>query len=111
MSRDIKFRAWRSYGKAGWLFKDKHYYELPYRTSWFGVKLMQYTGLKDKNGLGIYEGDILRTHFRERHLHSKTVEVTWNELDACFDPPVGTGVNHEVVGNIHENPELLEDKK
>ena len=75
--------------------------------------LMQYTGLKDKNGKEIYEGDIL-----QRNNGSKYVVVFEN---GCFKlKPIGKHseistiayAKHEplkIIGNIYENPELLEE--
>lgn len=71
------------------------------------VKLMQYTGMKDKNGLEIYEGDIVETP------SSKTKYLV-DYAEGCF---VGRIKYREyttlykalrVIGNIYENPELLE---
>lgn len=79
----------------------------------------QYTGLKDKNGKEIYEGDIVRYG---RHLsgiippESLTAVVKWwsgeEEYYPCctssgFSLPFSED-GYEVIGNIHENPELLE---
>lgn len=71
------------------------------------VKLMQSTGLKDISGSEIYEGDILKTSI-------KNLVVEWVPKGACW----GIGCHYlfhyyetsEVIGNIYENPELLEDK-
>lgn len=58
----------------------------------------QFIGLKDKNGKEIYEGDIMVTH-----TGWKTV-VRWDEENLCY---CGFMLIWEVIGNIHENPELL----
>ena len=78
----------------------------------------QYTGLKDRNGQEIYEGDILRD--QESYDEIYYYKVIWHEANACFyfkdcfgDYECFQGedlyLNQiEVIGNIYENPELPE---
>lgn len=72
-------------------------------------ELMQYTGLKDKNGKEIYEGDIIAFPTY------KTV-IEWSDKHAAYKPwceymeghdNIEEGEPIEVIGNIYENPELL----
>ncbi len=113
--REIRFRAWDSVNKEtnppeelihlkGDITKD-----LEDTNSC--LVLMQFTGLKDKNGKEIYEGDIVKDQFGIKY------EVVFNKC--CFygkaDPWNGEediDLAHketeiEVIGNIHENPELI----
>jgi uncharacterized phage protein (TIGR01671 family) len=85
------------------------------------VELMQFTGLKDKNGKEIYEGDIIK--WRKHPRKAEVGGVVWNEDSASFcikdqdDLEKARGFwrpisfhamnSLEVLGNVHENPELL----
>lgn len=108
--RDIKFRAWDSvisnmahfdiYNAAGRVLPE--------------FPLMQFTGLTDKNGVDIYESDLLSNG------SGRICEAKWHPVAGCWDaePVVCAGDSGgfkcnlwggwvEVIGNIHENPDLL----
>lgn len=85
--------------------------------------LMQYTGLKDKNGVEIFEGDIVKScrlvngHIYEYVGQVKFVDFSWNIVDKkyTYDPFYNYTDGYpdeiweiEVIGNIYENPDLLE---
>lgn len=79
-------------------------------------EIMQFTGLKDKSGKEIYEGDIFKVEGFERPRIIK-----WNEKLARFDLynvwgdrliDLSAEIEHyEIIGNIYQNPELLETEK
>ncbi len=132
--REIRFRVWGKYRKndpdrmhydtygdlliiagggtpiANNSFGDGYYGNCGDRDYFMdGYVILQYTGVKDKNGVEIYEGDVIKCE-------QLVMEVKWDEFELAV-VPVADGAkvmcwavarNAEVIGNIFENPELIE---
>lgn len=128
MQDRFRFRAWE-------INKEKYHYDVQ---DWYEFFVIDYpdkyiteqcTSLKDKNGKLIYEGDIVEFYSMSlldalggRHMERKVGRVVWNNEYLKVDVIVGnetipdlcvkTDDGHFVIiGNIHENPELLEGVK
>jgi uncharacterized phage protein (TIGR01671 family) len=115
--REIKFRQWSSDRFHYWgCNADNFTGPLSNRLD---IPSEQFTGLHDKNGKEIYEGDIIRS----KNHHPEKMEIRFIEGGFCAwwgsdDYPIdiyhfynSKGCCFEVIGNIHENPELLEVTK
>jgi len=111
--REIKFRAWDGNEMlSDWLVltKETTGEVSTSRLSKRGIEIMQYTGLKDRNGKEIYEGDIVKS---ESYF---TSVVEFEDGSFMLKSTAQTSdlakwkVSHfelEVIGNIYENPDLL----
>ncbi len=120
MTREIKFRAW---GKTDNRIKDwKQILKCGFENILINdsfYELMQFTGLKDKNGKEIFEGDIVEFRYWEEGERLQDIMVVEFE-DGSFNAWNKKGLNIgdfkneianeriEVIGNKFENPELLD---
>lgn len=120
MNRPIKFRAWDE--------DTKTMFEPPEITHWrldeaFGMTtnrktkgwiFLQFTGLLDKNGKEIYEGDVLQ----DVNVPTWKYQVLWGKYGWIMQMSTGRQTHmmryhedqkyeYEIIGNIYENPELL----
>ena len=117
--RPIKFRAWDKENEVmvypkGILFDGRVVnFSCGILEPFEGCELMQFTGLKDKNGKEIYEGDIVNLTHMVYAGYGNVDEVTEAVvIEDITKLPFGPStITCEVIGNIYENPELLEGEK
>mgnify|MGYP000410115513 CR=1 FL=1 len=82
------------------------------------IKLMQSTGLRDKNGKEVFVGDIIkctRGCLHEVYIEKEYGGTYFGGMPAVYLKDLGEGYawteHEEIIGNVYENPELLEDKE
>lgn len=131
--REIKFRAWDKYenkmrqvstidftNEDLWLIVENNRIM---SANLFEVELMRYTGIKDKNGVEVYEGDIIKyssnviNKFYAVNEILREVEFKYGMygikgFEGGTHIPFGNILKcqYEVIGNIYENPNLLEEE-
>ena len=123
--REIKFRAWIkevdeireveyiNFWEKKISYPHKFCKEYYLNADFDEIEIMEYTGLKDKNGKEIYEGDIVIHHSKMHKIIFNAEEARFVLRDDEFELEIPFTNNNskrmEIVGNIYENPELIED--
>ena len=122
MNREIKFRAWDNVNNQMLDVQELNFEDCFYggyttvRTTMYSdyfdireMPIMQYTGLHDKNGKEIYEGDILKGTFYGLPMpeYDYVFQIYWDEKEKGFMASYFEPSECEVIGNIYDNPELL----
>ena len=123
--REFKFRAWHHGGGDPRVEPYMTCISFSLECFWrnieqddLSVEVMQFTGLTDKNGVEIYEGDVCVNE------NGRIAECKYHKPSACFDfislNDAGDSYGYSpqmwkyklaIIGNIYENPELLKDNE
>jgi uncharacterized phage protein (TIGR01671 family) len=118
--REIKFRAWDDEEKF-MIDAEDFYFDSDepladlFSSAKYRYVLMQYVGIKDKNGKEIYEHDIVKTpagYWGDNVIKANIGTIEYLDVEFivnCAIPEYCQFNEFEVIGNIYENPELLEN--
>ena len=123
--REIKFRAWdKRQGQMSGAFtitdltQYEHIFEVKFKhlAQWKDLTWLEYTGLKDKNGKGIFESDIVKTDWGTGkiiyegdsfNIYLGTARTLPDNTCRNFIEYKDNWQSWEVIGNIYENKELV----
>jgi uncharacterized phage protein (TIGR01671 family) len=117
--RDIEYRAWNFYDKKMYSWEEISSAKQSHTFLWISCQkdekdniLMQYTGLKDKNDKEIYEGDVYTQG--DDNIKYKVIFDEGGFIGNQIGNQSLASLTHwgnviEIIGNVYENPELLED--
>lgn len=97
--RQLEFRAWHIAANE-MIYPDRQSDVFRWKKDGQPIEIMQFTGLTDKNGVKIFEGDIVVI---AGYGHYECVYPFTELYDAVMEGNIGI-----IIGNIHQNPELLE---
>jgi hypothetical protein len=102
--RGLHDKNWYTESCGGKVVQPAHQDDIHY------LKIMDFTGLKDKNEVEIYEGDIVVPFSNEKKLNKSIIIYEFNQYRIKGNSLYWNWElsQIEVIGNIHENPELLE---
>ena len=118
MNREIKFKVWDG---VDYMSNPFTLHDIISKNIWFtkDAVILQYIDIKDKNGVEIYEGDIIRTKMflggEEEHYENISIGKVVFDCGAFQSSADDLNVDYyneiEVIGNIFESPDLLTGKE